>query len=161
MGFRAIVPLMAGFLVLAGCQMGSLAGPASDVAPPSALQGPAVEVTPLAPAGMAPAAPKTVSDNKTDTLAIGKPASSLPVVKAKSPSQIACEESGGNFVPFGQSGAMTCQTPTRDGGKQCRRESDCYGVCLARSNTCAPAKPMLGCQAILQNDGRRVDLCID
>jgi hypothetical protein len=143
---------------LAGCQFGGLGGfggaeaPATDVAAPSALQGPAVEVTTLAPIGqeaVAPAAPATDAEAKPLT----------PLVKT--PGQLACEAKGGRFVALPSSGAMTCQFVTRDGGKQCRRESDCDGVCLARSNSCAPIKPLLGCQDILQDDGRRVELCID
>ena len=94
-----------------------------------------------------------------------KPAASAtqppPPVMVKSASQIACEKKKGSFVSLGRSGVMTCQLPTRDGGKLCHRESDCDGVCLARSNTCAPVKPLLGCQSILQDDGRQVELCID
>src|SRR5690606_35018470 len=98
-------------LVLAGCQLGGAASDgATDTAAPSAIQGPEVEVTTLAPLGEAPKnAP--VPD-------------AAPVVeKPKSPGHIACEKRGGSFVSSGKSGAMTCQTATRDGGKQCRRES--------------------------------------
>ena len=130
---RALVFL----LVLAGCQM---AGDTLDIAAPTALQGPAVEVTSLDPVALAP-----------------EPAPAA----LKTPGQIACERRGGSFVGLARTGMMTCQLPTRDAGKQCRRESDCEGQCLARSGTCAPASPMLGCQSVLQEDGRRVELCID
>ncbi len=136
-------------LVLAGCQPVGKGGMASDIASPEAIQGPAVEVTPLAPMGPDPAA-TAVAEQKPPAAA-----------KPKSESHLACEKRGGNYVPLGKSGALTCQMPTRDAGKQCRKESDCDGVCLARSRTCAPAKPLFGCQSILQEDGVRVDLCID
>jgi hypothetical protein len=55
----------------------------------------------------------------------------------------------------------TCVFTTRDGGKQCNRESQCEGVCLARSGTCSPVKPLLGCNEILQDNGARVTLCIE
>jgi hypothetical protein len=139
-------------LLLGGCQLIGKTDAPSDIAPPTALLGPAVAVTALAPLGApVPEVPP----------AAAPPATPPVPVKVKTAGQIACEKHGGSFVVFGATGAMTCQMPTRDGGKQCRRESDCDGVCLARSNTCAPVKPLLGCQAILQNDGRRVDLCID
>ncbi|WP_050528136.1 hypothetical protein [Pseudorhodobacter aquimaris] len=99
---------------------------------PAAIQAPAVEVTPLAAA----ATPKSAS-------------------------HLACLNRGGSYVAAPGSGFMTCQIPTTDGGKQCRRAADCDGVCLARSGTCAPVKPLLGCNAVLQDDGRRVELCID
>lgn len=173
-------------LGLAGCQMGGTDKAPGDVAAASAITGPAVEVTTLAPMGSAaaagpvaattavgpvpdgvpapekPAPKNTVPEVATPANpAAAKPASPPAPVIVKTPSQIACEKRGGSFVVVGKSGGMTCQMPTRDGGKQCSRESDCDGVCLARSNTCAPVKPLLGCQAILQNDGRRVELCID
>lgn len=157
--------------VLAGCQLGGKAEAPSDIAPPTALQGPAIEVTALPSLGAAenpPAAAEATADTAPQD---PKPAAAAepeaapepmaaPVI-IKSAGQIACEKRGGNFVSAGKSGAMTCQTPTRDGGKQCRRESDCEGVCLARSFSCAPAKPLLGCNEILQDDGYRVELCID
>lgn len=151
MPFRSRFNMRCGWAIvlllgLTGCQLTGGDAAKSDVAAPAALQGPAVEVTTLPPLGAVPVAPSP---------AVSEPA------KPKTAGQIACEGRGGRFVPLGASGAMTCQMPTRDGGKQCKRESDCDGVCLARSNTCAPVKPLLGCQDILQNDGRRVALCID
>lgn len=80
---------------------------------------------------------------------------------SRSPQQIACERSGGRYALAGTTGLRTCVRPTRDSGKQCRRESDCEGLCLARSGTCAPAVPLFGCHDILQDDGRRVTLCLD
>lgn len=143
-------------LSLSGCQLVGKGDAPSDIAAPTALQGPAVEVTALPPIGSSPAVEQAKPAVPKQT-----PAAPAEPVKAKTPGQIACETLGGSFVVFGTTGAMTCQMPTRDGGKLCQRESDCDGVCLARSNTCAPVKPLLGCQDILQNDGRRVELCID
>jgi hypothetical protein len=75
--------------------------------------------------------------------------------------QRTCEKQGGVFAATGQGNARSCVKRTRDAGKACRRESDCDGVCLARSRSCAPLKPLFGCNEILQNDGRQVRLCID
>ena len=148
-------------LGLAACQPGGFGGAKTDIAAPDAIQGPAVEVTTLAPIGDAPPIAEVAEAPASIAPAPQSPAPPPEPAKARTPGQIACEKRGGNFVSAGRSGAMTCQMPTRDGGKQCQRESDCDGVCLARSNTCAPLKPLLGCQAILQDDGRRVELCID
>ncbi len=79
----------------------------------------------------------------------------------KSESQQACERGGGAWVSAGTSGTMSCQTPQRDGGTQCRRDSDCDGQCLARSRTCAPFSPLFGCNDVLQDNGQRVTLCIE
>jgi hypothetical protein len=163
-GFWALALVTA----LAACQFVGLGGgdkAATDIAAPTALQGPAVEVTTLAPMGQA-AAPAADAAKPKPAADAGKTAPAAEeaapvVIKVKTPSQIACEKKGGTFAALPSTGAMTCQLTTRDGGKQCRRESDCDGVCLARSGTCAPVKPLLGCHDILQNDGRQVKLCID
>lgn len=163
-GFLRLLSALGVVLALAGCQMGGSKAPASDVAPPAALQGPAVEVTPLAPIGAAPAPGNEAAVKPATPAPVSKPepeAEPALVAKPKSAAHLACEKKGGKYVPLGKSGALTCQMPTRDGGKQCRKESDCEGVCLARSRTCAPVKPLFGCQSILQEDGVQVDLCID
>ncbi len=81
--------------------------------------------------------------------------------EVKSKEQIKCEKQGGSWDKPGKSDARTCIKPTRDGGKQCTKEGDCDGMCLARSRTCAPVKPLFGCNEILQKDGSRVNLCIN
>lgn len=86
-----------------------------------------------------------------------EPASSEP----KSAMQLACEKSRGTWRDTMGRGVKSCVFTTRDGGKSCRKESDCDGACLARSGTCAPIKPLFGCNDILQADGRQVTLCID
>lgn len=75
--------------------------------------------------------------------------------------QVSCEKQGGRWGNAGNSTSKTCIKRTRDGGKQCRKESDCDSLCLARSGTCAPVKPLFGCNEILQDDGRRVTLCVN
>lgn len=147
-------------LGLSGCQMIGKGAPPSDIAAPTALHGPSVEVTSLPPLGATPAVAPPQQAEPAVSTPLPPEVPAAPII-VKSAGHLACEKRGGRFVLFGTSGAMTCQVPTRDGGKQCSRESECDGVCLARSNTCAPVKPLLGCQAILQNDGRRVELCID
>jgi hypothetical protein len=91
------------------------------------------------------------------------PVTTLPPVGAARVEQerLACFKQGGNFGPVGGGGSLACVRPTRDSGKQCTRETDCEGRCLARSGTCAPLTPLFGCNDILQADGRRVTLCVD
>ena len=84
-----------------------------------------------------------------------------PAAQPKSPGQTACEKGKGAWVAAGTTGTMSCQTPQRDGGRQCSRDSDCDGQCLARSRTCAPYAPLFGCNDILQDNGQRVTLCIE
>ena len=82
-------------------------------------------------------------------------------VASKTKAQISCEKQGGNWGKVGKSRGETCFKRTRDAGKQCRKQSNCESLCLARSGTCAPVKPLFGCNEILQDDGRRVTLCVD
>ena len=84
-----------------------------------------------------------------------------PPEPPKSPRQIACEKKGGRFAKAGNSTTFVCVRETRDGGKACRRETDCEGLCLARSRSCSPITPVLGCQEILTQDGLRVTQCVN
>ena len=105
-----------------------------------------------------PAAAEQPEQPEADPEAAAEPAA---VALPKPPEQIACERRGGVWSSPGASPGRTCITRTKDAGKQCRRETDCEGYCLARSATCAPAVPLFGCHAILQADGREVTLCLD
>ena len=73
----------------------------------------------------------------------------------------ACLKKGGLWGKAGIGLGDSCVMRTRDSGKSCHRASQCDGVCLARSQTCAPYKPLFGCNAILQDNGLEVTLCID
>lgn len=74
----------------------------------------------------------------------------------------ACEARGGEFRPGGLGGLMTCFETPKDAGKSCTSSGDCStGQCLARSRTCAPIKPLFGCNDLLDAEGRRVSLCVD
>ncbi|MDP4031787.1 MAG: hypothetical protein Q8P60_02840 [Pseudorhodobacter sp.] len=152
---RPLLPI-ALVLVLAACQFFLPGKPGGSDAPvpENPIAGEAIAVTSL------DAAPESSAESSAEPA----PEPTLPAPAApavKSAEQIACERKGGSYANVGQSTARTCIRPTRDNGKQCKRESDCEGACLARSQTCAPVTPMLGCNDILQNDGRRVTLCID
>ncbi len=82
-------------------------------------------------------------------------------VTPKSEKQLACEKKKGRWAKIGKGDARACVFQTKDSGKRCERESQCESVCLARSGTCAPFKPMYGCNEILQDNGARVTLCLD
>jgi hypothetical protein len=78
----------------------------------------------------------------------------------KSEQQLDCEKKKGTWSSAGGKSRI-CLFNTKDAGKHCTRESDCEGVCLARSGTCSPIRPLLGCNEILQDNGVRVTLCIN
>jgi hypothetical protein len=77
------------------------------------------------------------------------------------PEAIACDRRGGVWSRIGSGEARACVRRTRDAGKQCDADRDCQGQCLARSGTCAPVDPLFGCNDVLQDDGRRMTLCLN
>lgn len=77
------------------------------------------------------------------------------------PEALACQRRGGQWTKIGEGEGRSCVRRTRDAGKRCDADRDCQGVCLARSQTCAPVDPLFGCNEVLQDDGRRMTLCLD
>ena len=75
--------------------------------------------------------------------------------------RLACEKDGGRFAQGGLARTLVCYRTPRDAGKSCTKASDCSTQCLARSQTCAPIDPLLGCNEVLGNDGSRTTLCVD
>lgn len=71
----------------------------------------------------------------------------------------ACVKRGGQWA--GEAGAQFCLERLKDGGKACRSGADCEGACLARSQTCAPVRPLLGCNEIITGAGLRVSECVN
>lgn len=170
--------------LLCACQgtLGGKAATASDVTP-NAVAGDPIEVTALdEPAAAAPgpaasaaagtetaapqaaaatAEPAPVADVSAEAEPAPKPDMTEEPVTPKSEKQLACEKKKGRWSKIGKGEARACIFQTRDAGKRCERESQCDSVCLARSGTCAPFKPMYGCNEILQDNGMRVTLCLD
>ncbi|SES38434.1 hypothetical protein SAMN04490244_11428 [Tranquillimonas rosea] len=72
-----------------------------------------------------------------------------------------CREDGGSWGKAGAAGGQVCTRPTADANQPCRSGSECDGLCLARSRTCAPVKPFFGCHDILTDRGVEATLCID
>ncbi|MEL5877962.1 hypothetical protein [Cereibacter sphaeroides] len=143
--------LLLALLALGACRLGADEGgpPALD---PQPLAAPPVEVTTLtdpAPAAV-PLAPGLGSAPET---------TAEPPPAVVSPSQLACEKAGGSYVAV--KALFICVKTPPDAGRRCARESDCSGRCLARSQTCAPLDPLLGCNDILDDEGRRITLCLD
>jgi hypothetical protein len=72
-----------------------------------------------------------------------------------------CEGAGDLWARVGGEGAFACIRRTRDAGQSCTRATECSGTCLARSNTCAPFDPMVGCNEVLTASGTRATLCLN
>lgn len=163
--------------LLAACQTGGPGKTAPDLTP-NAIAGDPIEVTPLdAPAGEAIPTPKVPEPAGAEVAApqeepaepvaeqaadpAPKPDLAEIPVTPKSEQQLACEKKKGRWARVGKGEKRACVFSTRDSGKRCDRESQCDSVCLARSGTCAPFKPMYGCNDILQDNGMRVTLCLE
>lgn len=87
-------------------------------------------------------------------------AAPAPPAAPKTEAQVACERRKGQWTGTGE-GGHACIFHTRDGGKVCTSSRNCEGDCLARSGTCAPVRPLMGCNEILDDTGRRMTLCVD
>jgi hypothetical protein len=180
-----IKPMRAGLIValtllLAACQTGG--GPVTPAAD-SPLAGPPIETSTLDEpvVGLAeeqaadnpePVAEASAADPEAPDLpALEEPpppaepdAAAEPEVidpAQQTPEAIACTRRGGVWTRIGSGEARACVRRTRDAGKQCDADRDCQGQCLARSGTCAPVDPLFGCNDVLQDDGRRMTLCLN
>ena len=72
-----------------------------------------------------------------------------------------CERSGGNWGLRAGDSLFVCFRETRDANQRCSIASDCEGMCLARSQTCSPIEPFLGCHEILTEGGARATQCVN
>ena len=176
---RAMISLV--LLLLAACTL-ALPGGKTDAPAPLATE--KIEVTKLdapkggtapaakappakaqdatkVPEAAAPAQPDTARNTASKPAEPAPPAAAAPPAAPLSPAALACKKKGGRYIRTGSGDLRACVRVTGEEGKACRRETDCLGSCLARSGTCAPVKPLFGCNEILQADGRRVTLCLD
>ncbi|MFN7052270.1 MAG: hypothetical protein ACK4NH_09160 [Gemmobacter sp.] len=129
-------------------------------APVAGAAGQDVPAAPPAPVAVPPAVPVPEEVVPADGAEVPPPVPAVPAV-LKTEEQVACERRGGSWSPVPGSSARSCVNRTRDAGRSCQKRSDCEGECLARSRSCAPIRPLFGCNDILQADGRQVTLCID
>ncbi len=158
----------------AAIEVTALEAPAPPAAPPAGAEalaaaavqdgtpegGPQDQATDPVPAPLPEAAGQEVEvASDADPEATPEP-EAAPPEPPKSDLQVACERKRGTWADAG-AGRKICLQTTRDGGKSCTRESQCDGACLARSGTCSPVAPLLGCNEILQDNGARVTLCIE
>jgi hypothetical protein len=123
-------------------------------------EGPATEDTPPAEAaeGETPPEPEE-GETPPEAAVVEEPEVIDPALLT--PEARACQRRGGIWTKIGAGNARSCVKATRDAGKQCDADRDCQGVCLARSGTCAPVDPLFGCNDVLQDDGRRMTLCLN
>lgn len=91
-----------------------------------------------------------------------QPKDKLPPVGAASvaKSKEQCTRQGGQWAGREGKGMLCFHTPP-DAGKMCQRASDCSTACLAKSHTCAPVSPLIGCQDLIDDQGRTVTQCVN
>ena len=161
---RKLGLLLAVALGVGGCQMTLphpfAAKPATvEAVDPTAITGGQIETSSLdAPKpAVGDAAGRVVGAQAAAETAAAPPEEKVVV---KSALQLDCEKTGGTWAVLMAGGAF-CQKMTKDSGKRCRAAGDCEGACLARSLTCAPATPLLGCQTVMDSEGRAQEQCIN
>jgi hypothetical protein len=150
---------------LAPVQAASSAAGAAEVAsapPPATAARPAPQpvasaAPASAPASASAAAPSPAQSPAMPAAALDTEVEAVPL----SPEELACRAGGGVWSRMGQTVARVCVRPTPDARKSCTRQTDCKTECLARSRTCAPVTPLVGCHPVLQADGREVTLCLE
>jgi hypothetical protein len=71
-----------------------------------------------------------------------------------------CLRAKGSFTPT-KTGAFICVKRTRDSSKGCSASGQCEGACLARSRSCSPVTPLVGCHDVLTDSGKRATVCVD
>ena len=74
--------------------------------------------------------------------------------------RLQCAKDGGRWGPAPGRQTFTCFMNLTDANAPCTRETDCQGLCLARSRTCSPIKPFFGCHEVLSPTGLRQTRCI-
>ncbi len=169
------LPLLALMLALAACQIGEGGagdGPGGGTAGVDGTAGgdgpPAGYVLDDAPAGgdeteTAEAAPEPEPEPETEAETEAEP---IPEPEAEPDARFAaaraiCKKDGGRFgrAPGGGEARICFRTP-RDANEPCRTGADCEGACLARSRTCAPILPLLGCHDVILSNGLRATECV-
>lgn len=146
---RAILYALTLAFALAACQ--HMAGPAAapDTPPAASAAETAADAPP--PEAPAPEAPAP------DIVPAPVPPPEPPMLSQE---RHLCERSGGTLMPRAP-GLYACVHPTRDANRTCDEASDCEGLCLARSGTCAPFTPLYGCQEVFTLRNRRETLCTE
>ena len=141
---RRLLVLILMSVTLTACQM---AAPSAPPAAEPAVTEPetATEATALETQPAPPALPDVTPPPEPPALALQR---------------TACQDSGGQLMTRAR-GIYACVHPTRDAGRSCTAASDCQGLCLARSGTCAPFRPVFGCQEVFTARNHRETLCID
>lgn len=128
----------------------------------AALASVAADAAPSADAVTVTAATASTPHPRPRPVGLGQgTAAAEPAPPPKSQPQLTCEAAGGIWGQSRGKGAFLCQKRMKDGGKVCHKKGDCTGECLGPSQTCAPVAPLMGCNDVMDAEGRQVTLCLD
>lgn len=188
LGWVAVAGLMAGCLGVAGPQDDISESVLPPMAEAAADAGPVAGAEATAPGGPEAETLEALRGDEDGALARSEPGADGPSPTEPAPAetapgesaldapgaapaanpalaaaQRACAAQGGTLSPVGTraAGRMVCLFRTRDAGQRCTARGDCEGECLARSNTCAPVRPLFGCHEIRNAQGARVSECLE
>ncbi|MEZ5751174.1 MAG: hypothetical protein R3D60_04135 [Paracoccaceae bacterium] len=167
--FRTLPALLLAALVAGACVPAG-AGPDAPLTetvlpPPPDAETASTDAQDAVEAETAPEAPpEAVAEATPEPVTPAEPAAPLPPPDPPMLAQqrAACAREGGELLSRGgRQGIYYCAHRTRDAGQRCDEASDCEGICLARSGTCAPLRPLFGCQEVFTDPGRRETLCME
>ena len=122
---------------------------------PDAVQSATLDVVPEAKP--TPDADPAAEASEPEPEEVAEPKPEAP--DANAAARAKCVAGGGNFTKA--SGGFICVNRTRDANKSCTSSNQCQGACLARSGTCSPVVPLVGCHDIITDNGGMATLCID
>ena len=169
---RLWVALIAAILFLVACAEGILPPVDADPETPANAEQPAdtgyvFDEDGPKPVDTPPPDPKPEREQRP----LKDPPEDVPETAAKLPpkpekpdqnaaARLACTKKKGRLAKT-PAGFFVCVTETGQGQKSCSSANDCKGVCLARSGTCAPFTPLIGCNEIITAQGGMSTVCID
>ncbi|MFN4100888.1 MAG: hypothetical protein ACK4GT_14020 [Pararhodobacter sp.] len=157
---RRILAALAMAALLAGCQLSAPAQPVpEDIAGQTVEDGAEADAeSPSASPSAGPPAELPAPPEPAAPVAEIPPPPPEPPMLAQQ--RATCRDNGGQLMPRAP-GLYACVRQTRDAGRSCDEGSDCQGLCLARSATCAPLAPLFGCHEVFTTRNRRETLCTD
>ena len=130
--------------------------PIAETEPPEAAYDPGVDARLDTEALISTQPGEAVAEDLGTATSIAPPPTNAMLEQQRA----ACARDGGRLLPRG-TGFFACVFQTGDSGRQCDEASDCEGLCLARSRSCAPFRPLFGCQQVFTQRGRVETLCTD
>lgn len=150
-------------MLLAGCVApGGATGPAEEEAASGYVfdDGPPPDTEAEGEGAAVDPEPEPVLELKPEESVEEEPVETGPTrVDLNAPARERCTRRGGTFTRT-PAGLFVCVQPTRDANRACDGPGQCEAGCLARSRTCAPVTPLLGCYEQITARGVAT-VCVD